>query len=516
MWEDEDWSEAKHEAEKEFLLVDSHILCTPVIADIDNDGRDELIVAASHFFDREYYEDPNHRKELEEGVDMSKYIGGAIVVFDLDTRQVKWSQHLDLTTDSTQFRAYIYSSPTVADVDGDGFLEIIVGTSVGFIYCLDAFGKVRPNFPIQMGEVQGQVVAADVNHDGRLELIAADTRGNVAVFNTDGKELWERHLASLVAQGATVGDVNGDGFTEVVVGTSSGHMYVMDGRTGKDVGAFPFRTHGRIMAPILLVDLRKQGGTTTRNGRVVPTAAGAGLHLVVVSFDGFLYAVDGRTGCADTFDIGETSYSMVLAENVDGGDDLDLVVSTMNGVVYCFQTQVQYHPLKAWPAQNQWRNVFFPRHGHEGIYVLPHSREYRDIGRDAFRVNFEIVDARNPLGKGGGDAHIGPYKVKVWLLDNEHRELKLETTYTHPGVQSLVVPTPKRRTHATFLIEMEDERKLYFHDEFALSFHMHFYRLLKWILALPLLLMAAALIARSAPDAGPDLPSFSPARGHIA
>ncbi|CAI7761043.1 unnamed protein product, partial [Closterium sp. NIES-54] len=30
MWEDEDWTEAEHEADKEFILVDSHILCTPV------------------------------------------------------------------------------------------------------------------------------------------------------------------------------------------------------------------------------------------------------------------------------------------------------------------------------------------------------------------------------------------------------------------------------------------------------------------------------------------------------
>ncbi|CAI7844543.1 unnamed protein product, partial [Closterium sp. NIES-54] len=71
---------------------------------------------------------------------------------------------------------------------------------------------------------------------------------------------------------------------------------------GKDVGGFPFRTHGRIMAPILLVDLHKHAG-----GKGQHAGASAGLHLVVVSFDGFLYAVDGRTGCADTFDIGETS-----------------------------------------------------------------------------------------------------------------------------------------------------------------------------------------------------------------
>jgi hypothetical protein len=37
---------------------------------------------------------------------------------------------------------------------------------------------------------------------------------------------------------------------------------------------------------------------------------------------------------------------MVLAENVDGGDDLDLIVTTMSGNVYCFQTSTPHHPLK--------------------------------------------------------------------------------------------------------------------------------------------------------------------------
>ena len=54
---------------------------------------------------------------------------------------MKWMQHLDLTTDGTQFRAYIYASPTLIDIDGDGRLEILVGTSVGFIYCLNADGE---------------------------------------------------------------------------------------------------------------------------------------------------------------------------------------------------------------------------------------------------------------------------------------------------------------------------------------------------------------------------------------
>lgn len=59
----------------------------------------------------------------------------------------------------------------------------------------------------------------------------------------------------------------------------------------------------------------------------------------------------GAPGLADAVDIGETSYSMVLADDLDNNGKLDLVVSTMNGNIYAFQTQVPYHPLKTWTSQ---------------------------------------------------------------------------------------------------------------------------------------------------------------------
>lgn len=121
------------------------------------------------------------------------------------------------------------------------------------------------------------------------------------------------------AQGATFGDVNGDGVCEVVVGTTAGYVYAFNGATGADAPGFPFRTHGRIMAPILLVDLtpskkhippggRGGGGGGGGSGEVdVGRRRPSQLHLVVMSFDGFLYAISGRSACADVYDIGETS-----------------------------------------------------------------------------------------------------------------------------------------------------------------------------------------------------------------
>lgn len=83
-------------------------------------------------------------KELG-GIDIGKYVAGGIVVFNLDTKQVKWTAQLDLSTDTGNFRAYIYSSPTVVDLDGDGNLDILVGTSFGLFYVLDHKGVHYPN-----------------------------------------------------------------------------------------------------------------------------------------------------------------------------------------------------------------------------------------------------------------------------------------------------------------------------------------------------------------------------------
>lgn len=41
-------------------------------------------------------------------------------------------RQLDLTTNKVQNRAFVYSGPTVVDLDGDGKLEIVQSTSQGF------------------------------------------------------------------------------------------------------------------------------------------------------------------------------------------------------------------------------------------------------------------------------------------------------------------------------------------------------------------------------------------------
>ena len=70
----------------------------------------------------------------------------------------------------------------------------------GFLYVLDCKGAPREGWPIQMAEIQAQPAVADINGDGEVEIVVADVHGNVAAFNWRGREIWERHLKSLISQ----------------------------------------------------------------------------------------------------------------------------------------------------------------------------------------------------------------------------------------------------------------------------------------------------------------------------
>ncbi len=63
-------------------------------------------------------------------MDLGGYVAAGVACFDLHTRTVRWRQHLDLSTDGTAAKAFTYSAPTLADLDGDGKLEVAIGTSM--------------------------------------------------------------------------------------------------------------------------------------------------------------------------------------------------------------------------------------------------------------------------------------------------------------------------------------------------------------------------------------------------
>lgn len=78
-------------------------------------------------------------------------------------------------------------------------------------------------------------------------------------------------------------------------------------------------------------DEKKAAAVTT--GDLTDSGHGKGLHMLVTSFHGHIYVVDGHSRCADRIDVGEHIYAMPVLDDITGDGNLDLVVGTMNGQV---------------------------------------------------------------------------------------------------------------------------------------------------------------------------------------
>ncbi|MBI3847758.1 MAG: VCBS repeat-containing protein [Planctomycetes bacterium] len=123
---------------------------------------------------------------------------------------------------------YGANAPAIADVDGDGIVDVVVAAESnccdpirGGVFVLrgNGDGTLQPPAPVHVGTGFSQVVAADFDRDGRIDL-AASRRGETVVLQGDGlggfslASTWTspNEPAALVAA-----DVEGDGDPDVLV-----------------------------------------------------------------------------------------------------------------------------------------------------------------------------------------------------------------------------------------------------------------------------------------------------------
>ena len=142
----------------------------------------------------------------------------------------------------------VESSPALADLDGDGRLEIVLADSDGDIRVLDASGGLRPGWPRQTtapvdypdsaAYTSGAVTAtgasvvaapavADLDGDGcSQEIVIATMRGALEVYQPDGTRLLTVNASQEGFAGApTLADLDGDGDLEIVAAALDQRLY---------------------------------------------------------------------------------------------------------------------------------------------------------------------------------------------------------------------------------------------------------------------------------------------------
>ena len=272
-----------------------NVVVTPVVADIDADGTPEVAFVAYHKSSLAkgmlvVLDGKTGKEEMvvpySSQYQFASTVGVAVGNLDSDPQlelativsgmglavfehggKLKWSVGTGSLAKTAQ------ALPALADMDGDGAVEVIVGGVV-----VSNTGKVLFDRGLLAKNSSWYIsTAADLDEDGKLELVS----GN-AVYGHKGGLRWKN---SAVGDGfVAVADMDRDGRADVIT-ISGGKAYVLAGKDGKVIfGPAPLPGGGTGGAPTV--------GDFDGDGRPEFSTAGKGRYTV---FD-----LDCKTGAPQT------------------------------------------------------------------------------------------------------------------------------------------------------------------------------------------------------------------------
>ncbi len=168
--------------------------------------------------------------------------------------EIKWSRDYFNITD--------FNYPAVADLNRDGNLEIVLTSKSGDLIILDKDGNEPDDFrPVSLNSRLSNPTLADVDKNGYLDVVVVGS-GKVFAFNHQGIPLtnfpieYEENETDTFYPDPVLADIDGDGFSEIIVGSKNDQLLAFDSQGNKNLG-FPISVSGEIVANIGITDLNK-------------------------------------------------------------------------------------------------------------------------------------------------------------------------------------------------------------------------------------------------------------------
>jgi uncharacterized membrane protein len=215
----------------------------PVLADLTGDGVLDILYAQN------------------KTISLLDYYNGGVI---------EWTR----THTYTGYSLSTFGTPAIADVDGkqpggDAGPEVVINWG-SYVDVLDEDGSLLWNYSLGYDYYRpSPITIADVDGDGEIELLTASAYHvgfwveyhTLFVLNADGTLLWQQNMGdkSASASGVATQDLDGDGVWEVIWNGQNEGFTLMNGPDGEKIFNEPFTESGTILDYPTLGDVDGDG-----------------------------------------------------------------------------------------------------------------------------------------------------------------------------------------------------------------------------------------------------------------
>ncbi|NCF69284.1 MAG: LruC domain-containing protein [Chloroflexi bacterium] len=274
------------------VSAEFRILATPAIGDLDGDQKPEIVVPLANGQLFAY----KANGQLMAGWPVS--IGGVIDKFDSQV---------------------INSSPTIIDLDQNGQVEIIVGSTDKQLYVFAASGILKWTFPTD-DMILSSPVAAEIDADtAGKEIAFGSGDGYFYVLSEDGQLLWKKITGWTLRSSPAAADIDADGDVELLIGGDDDRLWAWH-HDGSLVAGWPQSTGADLFSSPAVGDLDGDGD----------------LEIAIGSDDANVYAwhADGTTLKNWPKKTSLSVKGSPALANLDDDAEMEVVVGDLSGSKY--------------------------------------------------------------------------------------------------------------------------------------------------------------------------------------